>query len=533
MKEITRIHIARTPYSAEVDAKKALEEYLAAIRKSLSADDDAMREIEARIVEILAGRGIASEGVITHKDVEAIESQLGAPSDFADEDAIEASGDQSGNVSERRLMRDTSRGVLGGVCAGIADYYGVNVMWPRLVAVLIALITSGTAIFVYIVMWVVIPPARTAAEKLQMRGKPVTLAALQSEAKEEAVEVPERSKPFVVLVRVLLGIGFIGAGLTAIAALIAIILVREPVFGYPLHDFTKGGMLASVGGAYAGMIIATVLFIALMGLGAYASFAWRLTKRIVILGSVITVLGLASFGAAIGLGVYGVGQINQKVDRLKVSDTVTLADLKGVTAVTVEDNSSIDVKYVATSDAPYATINHLRGQNTVKVNVTKTGDAAKVTINDEGTCEYSAYECNGRSSVTIYGPDLKQLTLTHGGLDYQATKTTELTVNVGKDAQLTLHDSITSLIASVDDSASLLATDAAIQRIVLTMAASAGAHFGTVNDLALTAPTACATGRHGQLSTEGVSRFTVNGQTANVSGHEYDTTMPCIMINHW
>jgi len=333
MKEITRIHIARTPYSAEVDAKQALEEYLAAIKHALSADDDAMREIEARIVEILAGRGIANEGVITHKDVDAIEAQLGAPSDFADEDVAEAPAEQ--NVSDRRLMRDTSRGVLGGVCAGIADYYDVNVMWPRLVAVLIALITSGTAILVYIAMWVIIPPARTAAEKLQMRGKPVTLASLKSEAKEEVVEMPERSKPFVVLVRVLLGMGFIGAGLMAVAALIAIILVREPLFGYSLHDFTKGGMLASVGGAYVGAIIAAVLFIVLMGLGAYASFSWRLTKRIVILGSVITVLGLASFGTAIGLGVYGVNQINQKVDQLKVSDTVTLADLKGITAVTV------------------------------------------------------------------------------------------------------------------------------------------------------------------------------------------------------
>src|SRR4051812_37961171 len=112
MKEITRIHIARTPYSAEVDAKKALEEYLAAIKHALSADDDAMREIEARIVEILAGRGIANEGVITHKDVDAIEAQLGAPSDFADEDVAEAPAEQ--NVSDRRLMRDTSRGVLGG-----------------------------------------------------------------------------------------------------------------------------------------------------------------------------------------------------------------------------------------------------------------------------------------------------------------------------------------------------------------------------------------------------------------------------------
>jgi len=531
MKEITRIHIARTPYSAEIDAKKALDEYLAAIKHALSADEDAMREIEARIVEILASRNIAQEGVITHADIEAVEAQLGAPSDFADEDAAEMSAEAT--VSERRLMRDTSQGVLGGVCAGIADYYGVNVMWPRLVAVLTALITSGTAVLIYIVMWVIIPPARTAAEKLQMRGKPVTLAALKSEAKEEATEVPERSKPLVIFVRVLLGLGFISAGLMAIAMLIAVVVVREPLFGHSLHDFTKSGMLASVGGAYVGAIIAALLFVALMGLGAYASFAWRLTKRIVILGGAITILGLASFGTAIGLGVYGVGQINQKIDQLKVTDTVTLPDVASVTAVAVEDDSSIAVKYVVTSDAPYATINHLRGQNTVKVDVAKTGNAAKVTIKDEGNCEYSAYECNGRSSVTIYGPSLKQLTLSHGALDYQAVKTTELHANVGKDTQLTLHDSITSLVANVEDEASLSASDAAIQRVTLTMADSASADFGTVNDLALSAPTACATGKHGQLSTEGVSRFTINGQPVKTSGHNYDATMPCILINHW
>ena len=531
MKEITRIHIARTPFSAEVDAKKALEEYLAAIKDALSADDDAMREIEARIVEILAARGIASEGVITHKDIEAVEAQLGAPSDFADEDVVETP--QETNVTERRFMRDTSQGVLGGVCAGIANYYGVNVMWPRLVAVLLALITSGTAILIYIVLWVVIPPARTAAEKLQMRGKPVTLAALKSESKEEAAEVPERSKPFVVLVRVLLGLGFVGTGIAAIAILIAVILVREPLFGYSLHDFSNGGMLASIGGAYVGTIIAAVLFVLLMGLGAYASFAWRLTKRIVILGSVITILGLVSFGAAVGFGIYGVNQIHQKMDQLKTSDTSKLTDLNGITTATVEDNSSMAVNYVVTSGAPYATITHLRGQNTVKVDVVRTADAATITIKDEGTCTYSNYECNGQSNVTIYGPALKQLTLGHGGLDYQAVNTSELNVNVGKDADLTLHDLITSLIANVGDSASLSASDAAIQRVTLGMATSASANFGTVNDLALTVPTSCAMSKHGQLSTEGVSHFTINDQPASISGHGYGATTPCLMINHW
>ncbi len=72
MKEITRIHLAKTPFEIETSAKKDLEKYLAEIEKNMQADADAMREIEARMVEILAERGVATSGVITVADVVAI-----------------------------------------------------------------------------------------------------------------------------------------------------------------------------------------------------------------------------------------------------------------------------------------------------------------------------------------------------------------------------------------------------------------------------------------------------------------------------
>ena len=53
MKEITRIHLAKTPFSAEIDAKKSLEKYLNSIQKNMHAEPEAMQEIEARMVELL------------------------------------------------------------------------------------------------------------------------------------------------------------------------------------------------------------------------------------------------------------------------------------------------------------------------------------------------------------------------------------------------------------------------------------------------------------------------------------------------
>ena len=54
MKEITRIHLAKTAFSVEIDAKKSLEKYLNSIQKNMHADAEAMKEIEARMVEIFA-----------------------------------------------------------------------------------------------------------------------------------------------------------------------------------------------------------------------------------------------------------------------------------------------------------------------------------------------------------------------------------------------------------------------------------------------------------------------------------------------
>ena len=79
MKEITRIHLAATPYNIELAAKKDLEKYITSIENVLAADDETVREIEARMIELLAERGVKDEQVITAADVAALKERLGAP----------------------------------------------------------------------------------------------------------------------------------------------------------------------------------------------------------------------------------------------------------------------------------------------------------------------------------------------------------------------------------------------------------------------------------------------------------------------
>ena len=189
MKEITRIHLAKTPFSAEIDAKKSLEKYLNLIQKNMHAEPEAMQEIEARMVELLAERGVAKDGVIGNDDVLAVQKQMGEPRDFSD-DASEAIDDiEDKDIDDKpakQLMRDPDNAIIGGVCAGVAAYFNINPLWVRLIAIISPFMTFGTAVLIYIVMWLSMPPARTASDKLRMRGEPVTLASLKKAAVDEA-----------------------------------------------------------------------------------------------------------------------------------------------------------------------------------------------------------------------------------------------------------------------------------------------------------------------------------------------------------
>ncbi len=177
MNEITRIHLGRQPFTISVEAHHSLKAYLAAIQKKVG-DKDVANEVELRMAELLGERGITGEKVMLPEDVQYLKEQLGDPDDFGEESDTTEEG-RAEEQGSRRLFRDTDNAMLGGVSAGIANYFGLEVVLVRIVFVLLTLFSGGLGIVLYILLWLIVPPAITASEKLQMRGKPVTLEALK------------------------------------------------------------------------------------------------------------------------------------------------------------------------------------------------------------------------------------------------------------------------------------------------------------------------------------------------------------------
>jgi phage shock protein PspC (stress-responsive transcriptional regulator) len=184
-------NIAGTVFHIDEDAFRKLEQYLSDIRSFYAGqegEDDIVSGIEERIGEIFQGKVKGGQTIITMNDVDAVISVMGRPEAFEGEDDAEPvnrTSSKKGSGSAKRLFRDPDSRVLGGVCSGVSHYLGIHdPVWFRL-AFLLTFIFAGTGLLLYIILWIVIPNAKTPSEKLEMKGENVTVDNISRTVNEE------------------------------------------------------------------------------------------------------------------------------------------------------------------------------------------------------------------------------------------------------------------------------------------------------------------------------------------------------------
>ncbi len=101
------------------------------------------------------------------------------------------------NPKIKKLFRDPERAVFGGVAAGLATYLGVNEMVIRVAFILL----NVTGIFLYLILLIIIPEARTLTQKMQMEGEAINLQNIQMALRrnlnlEEGEEINTLSRIF-------------------------------------------------------------------------------------------------------------------------------------------------------------------------------------------------------------------------------------------------------------------------------------------------------------------------------------------------
>ena len=184
MNPTLNVNIGGYPFIIDDDAYNKLQDYLDIIEDHFSTSEgceEIVHDIELRFAELLTERS-NKRPIIGVRDIEQAIKVLGTPEEFgADEDRYRSrqediyDDETPYRTKGKRLYRNPDDKVIGGVCSGMAAYFGMNdPIWIRLMFVL-AVAGGGAGVLVYLFLLIAVPKAKTPSDRLAMQGRPINV----------------------------------------------------------------------------------------------------------------------------------------------------------------------------------------------------------------------------------------------------------------------------------------------------------------------------------------------------------------------
>ena len=407
MKEIYRIHLAKIPYEIEVDAKKELTKYFDDLRKYAN-DESIFNDVEIRVTEILKDFGVSRDGIISLDDVKKIKSQLGDPEVFAESDidskdlvsAQDINEESAKTTTKKKLYRDQANGMVAGIASGLSEYLSIDIVFVRILMLIFIPLTFGWFILVYLILWILIPKAKTASDILRLRGEKASAQSIKNVNNEYDFSLLERKnnsvkKIFAILLGVISIFAAVGGLVLTFGVNLAFVgQANESVYfksyeGVPMALFSAAGLL----------------FVAFWILLAYISFTRKVKTQQIISFAVIIFLGISSFAS--GFYALGVAKTNRdaKIQASIKKRAIKIDSDKLAKISTLDINSNIDVEYIVSDERKVEIVesDYLDDEKTnVEMNFDK--ETLNVAVSKENFY-YGNFE-----KLLIYGPELKDIT---------------------------------------------------------------------------------------------------------------------------
>jgi phage shock protein PspC (stress-responsive transcriptional regulator) len=206
MKKTFTINISGSIFHIDDDAFEKLQKYLHMLNKHFGPaieGQEILQDIEARIAELFLEKTGNKVEVITDFMVDEVIARMGKPEDFMEQgeeeqgkDATETTSTEEEPKIRRRLYRDGDNRVLGGVCSGMGAYFNIDMVMMRVIFFLLFFLIGPFNLLLYFILWIVVPKAKTTAQRLEMRGKEATISNIEKSIKEEVNEVGESYNKF-------------------------------------------------------------------------------------------------------------------------------------------------------------------------------------------------------------------------------------------------------------------------------------------------------------------------------------------------
>ncbi len=376
MKTTVKINLSGQIFNLDDDAYQALKDYLDSISKrfrNMEEGAEIISDIESRIAELFQSKISDKKEVITIEDVNDVIAIMGQPEDFLEEEGMDgdAGGSYAKGKKSKKYYRDGDNAIAGGVCSGLGAYFGIENWLMRLLWVIFFFATGGGLMFIlYIVLWIAVPKAMTAAEKLEMRGEKVTVSNIEKTVKEEYETVKENVKEgyekvktskelkktkdvvdeifhvigqiilvFLKIILIIIGFALIIGGLAVLFALSIAVFFRgnilsTEIFGTPIQSFNE--FFGILGDPTSMTLISIALFfaiviplIALIYAGIKMMFRFKANDKMIGLTAfvlwIISVVFLVTMAAFEGwnFNAYGRSSTTQNIDAFS-SDTLNV-----------------------------------------------------------------------------------------------------------------------------------------------------------------------------------------------------------------
>jgi phage shock protein PspC (stress-responsive transcriptional regulator) len=200
MKKNIHIQLSKYGFFMEEDAYQILQAWFDRIKSNLEGEaykEEIIQDLELRLADLWFDKH-KNQTAVTLSDVQQAIEIIGDPDIIKDD--TESNRVQNEKVTtsvktQKRLYRDPDDFVIGGVCSGIAAYFNMDPVIVRLLAILFFFL-AGMSFWVYIILWIIIPEAKTISQKMEMKGESLNWNNLKNELSKKAREVEQGSKGF-------------------------------------------------------------------------------------------------------------------------------------------------------------------------------------------------------------------------------------------------------------------------------------------------------------------------------------------------
>jgi phage shock protein PspC (stress-responsive transcriptional regulator) len=195
MKITVSINLGGYSFNIDEDAYAELKMYLRNLELHFAREESAseiLSDIETRMAELFRTKITSYKQVINIEDVRQAISVLGTPEDISDSDGP-TSREKFSSPGYHRMYRDPDNRIIGGVCSGMGAYWNIDPLIVRIIFIALSL-AGGIGVLVYLILYIVLPEAKTTAQKIEMKGEPVNIHNIKDAVKKEFDSVRKNMK---------------------------------------------------------------------------------------------------------------------------------------------------------------------------------------------------------------------------------------------------------------------------------------------------------------------------------------------------